>query len=174
MFSSVQLLSHVQLFVTPWTAAHHASLSIINSQILLKLISIELVMPSNHPMPGFPALHYLLKPAQTHVHLISDAIQPSHLLSSPSLPAFKLSQHQGLFHWGIIDKLNIRYLKCTSWQFNKHTHWERIPPIKLINTLKSFSLISPNMRILAMHLIWNFSYSLIDPTLSPTSLTITF
>ena len=47
-FSSVQSLSHVQLFVIPWTAAHQASLSITNSQSLLKLMSIELVMPSNH------------------------------------------------------------------------------------------------------------------------------
>ena len=47
-FSSVQLLSHVQLFVTPWTAACQASLSITNTQSLLKLISIESVIPSNH------------------------------------------------------------------------------------------------------------------------------
>ena len=47
-FSSVQLLSHVQLFATPWTAACQASLSIANSQSLLKLMSIESVMPSNH------------------------------------------------------------------------------------------------------------------------------
>ena len=46
--SSVWLLSHVQLFVTPWTAAHQASLSITNSQSLLKLMSTESVMPSNH------------------------------------------------------------------------------------------------------------------------------
>ena len=46
-FSSVQLLSLVQLFVTPWTAAHQASLSITNSRGLLKLMSIELVMPSS-------------------------------------------------------------------------------------------------------------------------------
>ena len=46
--SSVQLLSHVRLFVTPWTAACQASLSITNSQSLLKLMSIESVMPSNH------------------------------------------------------------------------------------------------------------------------------
>ena len=46
--SSVQSLSHVQLFVTPWTAAHQASLSITNSWSLLKLMSIESVMPSNH------------------------------------------------------------------------------------------------------------------------------
>ena len=48
IISSVQLLSHVQLFVTPWTAAHQASLSITNSQNLFKLMSITLVMPSNH------------------------------------------------------------------------------------------------------------------------------
>ena len=46
--SSLQLLSRVRLFVTPWTAAHQASMSITNSRSLLKLISIELVMPSNH------------------------------------------------------------------------------------------------------------------------------
>ena len=48
MFSSVQSLSHVPLFATPWTAAHQASLSITNSQSLLKLMSIESEMPSNH------------------------------------------------------------------------------------------------------------------------------
>ena len=71
LLSSVQfgqLLSHVQLFVTPETAAHKASLSITNSRSLLKLISIKSVMPSNHL-----------------------------ILSSPSSPAFSLSQHQGLF-----------------------------------------------------------------------------
>ena len=47
-FSSVQSLSHVWLFVTPWTAALQAALSITNSQSLLKLMSIESVMPSNH------------------------------------------------------------------------------------------------------------------------------
>ena len=47
-FSSVQSLSGVQLFATPWTAAHQAFLSITNSYSLLKLMSIESVMPSNH------------------------------------------------------------------------------------------------------------------------------
>ena len=69
VISSVQSLSHVQLFVTPWTAALEASLSITNSWSLLKLMSIELVMPSNQ----------------------------SHPLSPSSLPAPNLSQHQGLF-----------------------------------------------------------------------------
>ena len=48
MFSSVQSLSHVQLFVTPWTAAHQASMSITISQSLLKLMTIESMMPSNY------------------------------------------------------------------------------------------------------------------------------
>ena len=55
-FSSVQSLSRVQLFVTPWTAAHQASLSIANSQSLLKLMPIELVMPSNHLILCCPLL----------------------------------------------------------------------------------------------------------------------
>ena len=65
-FSSI---SHVWIFSTPWTAACQASLSINNSRSLLKLMSIELVMPSNQ----------------------------SHPLSFPSPPTFNLSQHQGLF-----------------------------------------------------------------------------
>ena len=48
IFAVVQSLSHVQFFVTPWTAAHQASLSITNSQSVLKLMSVESVMPSNH------------------------------------------------------------------------------------------------------------------------------
>ena len=56
MFSSVQLLSRVQLFVTPWTAARQASLSITNSRSLLKLMSIASVMPSNHLILCHPLL----------------------------------------------------------------------------------------------------------------------
>ena len=65
MLSSVQL-SHVWLFATPWTATHQASL----------------------------VYHQLPELAQTHVHRVGDAIQPSHPLSSPSPPAFNLFQHQ--------------------------------------------------------------------------------
>ena len=56
LFSSVQLLSHVGLFVTPWTAACQASLSITNSWSLLKLMYIELVMPFNHLILCHPLL----------------------------------------------------------------------------------------------------------------------
>ena len=69
-FSSVQLLSHVRL-----------------------------CEPMNHSTPGLPVHHQLPEPTQTHVHWVSDAIQPSHPLMSPSSPALSLSQHQGLFKW---------------------------------------------------------------------------
>ena len=70
-FVVVQLLSHVWLFATPWTAAHQASLSFTISQILLKLMSTDSVMPFNH------------------------LIFCHHLLTL----GFNLSQHQGLFQW---------------------------------------------------------------------------
>ena len=70
-FRSVQSLSHVRLFATPWTAACQASLSITNSQSLPKPMSTKSVMPSNHLI----------------------------LCHSPFLPALNLSQHQGLFQW---------------------------------------------------------------------------
>ena len=77
---------------------HHAHLG----QCLASVhFSCSVVSDSFNPMectmPGLPVHHQLLEPAQTHVHLISDAIQPSHPPSSPSPPAFNLSQHQGLF-----------------------------------------------------------------------------
>ena len=56
MFSSVQSLSHVQLFLTPWTAACQASPSVTNSWSLLKLMSIESVMPFNHLILCYPLL----------------------------------------------------------------------------------------------------------------------
>ena len=56
MFSSVKSLSHVRLFVTPWTAVCQSSLSITNTWSLLKLMSIELVMPSNHLILCHPLL----------------------------------------------------------------------------------------------------------------------
>ena len=55
--------------------------------------------PRESSMPAFPVLHHLLEFAQTHVHQISDAIQPSYPLSSPFPPAFNLSQHEHLFQW---------------------------------------------------------------------------
>ena len=58
-----------------------------------------LCVPMDCSTPGFPGLHRLLELAQTPVHWVGDAIQPSRPLSSPSLLAFSLFQHQGLFQW---------------------------------------------------------------------------
>ena len=55
--------------------------------------------PRNCSTPGLPVHHQLLEFTQTHVHWVGDAIYPSHPLSSPSSPAFNLSQCQGLFRW---------------------------------------------------------------------------
>ena len=55
--------------------------------------------PMNCSIPGFPVHHQLPELTQSHVSWIGNAIQPSHPLSSPSPPAFNLSQHQGLFQW---------------------------------------------------------------------------
>ena len=54
--------------------------------------------------PGLPVHHQHLEPTQIHIHCVSDAIQLSHPLSSPSPPAFNLSQHQGIFQW--VNSLN--------------------------------------------------------------------
>ena len=75
-FSSVQSLSHVRLFATPWTAACQASLSITNSQSLLKLMSIEFVMPFNHlilcrplllPPSIFPSIRVFSNESVSHI-----------------------------------------------------------------------------------------------------------
>ena len=73
----------------------------INAKILSSVQSLELCLtlcnPMDCSMPGLPVHHQLLQFTQTHIHQVSDAIQPSHPLSSPSPPAFNLSQYQGLF-----------------------------------------------------------------------------
>ena len=63
------------------------------------LSHVWLCDPMNLSTPGLPVHHRLLELIQTHVHWVSDAIQPSHPLSSPFPPAFNLSQHQGFFKW---------------------------------------------------------------------------
>ena len=63
------------------------------------LRTVWLCNPMDYSMPGFPVLHHLPELAQIHIHWLGDTIQPSHPLTSPSLPAFSLSQHQGLFQW---------------------------------------------------------------------------
>ena len=63
------------------------------------LSRVWLCDPMNRSTPGLPVHHQLQEFTQTHVHRVSDALQPSRPLSSPSYPAFNLSQHQDLFQW---------------------------------------------------------------------------
>ena len=67
--------------------------------ILVTQLCPTLCNPMNRSTPGLPVHHQLPEFTQTHVHWGGDTIQPSHLLSSSSPPAFNLSQHQGLFQW---------------------------------------------------------------------------
>ena len=85
-FSSVQSLSHVRLFATPWTATHQASLSITSSRSLLKLMSIESVMPSNHlilchplllPPSIFPSIRVFSNESVLHIGGQSIAVSAS-------------------------------------------------------------------------------------------------
>ena len=111
MFSSVQLLSSICLFVTPLTAAHQASLSITNSWSLLKLMSIQLVMPSNHLIlfhpfllpSSFPSIRVFSSESVLHIRwpkywIFSFSISPSNEysgLTSFSIDWFDLLAFQG-------------------------------------------------------------------------------
>ena len=93
---------YLELLVVATLQNYHMTPKIYILHILPRsvqtLSQIWLCSPMDCSMPGFPVHHQPLEPAQTHVHGVSDAIQPSHSLSSPS-PVFNLSQHQGLFQW---------------------------------------------------------------------------
>ena len=79
------------------------------------LSRVWLCEPVDYSTLGFPVHHQLPELAQTHVHWVDDAMQPSHSLSSPYAPAFNLSQHQGLF-WRTESVLRIRWSKY--WRFS--------------------------------------------------------
>ena len=117
--SSIQLLSHIWLFATPWTATHRACLSIT---------------------PGFPVHHQLLELAQTHIHWVSDAIQSSHPLSSPS-PAFNLSQHQGLLPWVTFLHLVAKVLDLQL----QHQSFQRIFRLTSLGWIGLISLVSKGL-----------------------------
>ena len=96
-------------FTCWWTVFYYFFSFIIETVLMVLKISIllccsvdksclTLCEPMDCSLPTFPVHYYLPELAQTYVHWVTDAIQPSHPLSSPS-PAFSLSQHQGLFQW---------------------------------------------------------------------------
>ena len=95
--------------------------------------------PTNHSTPGLPVHHQLLEFTQTHVCWVSDAIQPSHPLSSPSPPAFNLSQNQGLFKW--VSSLH-QVAKVSEFQL-QHQSFQWTPRADLLQDGLVGSLCSP-------------------------------
>ena len=99
MFSSVQSFSHVWLFATPWTAACQASLSVTNSRSLLKLMSFESVMPSNHLILCCPLL--LLPPIPPSIRVFSN--ESTLRMSWPKYWSFSFSISPSNEHPGLIS-----------------------------------------------------------------------
>ena len=150
-FGSVQLLSHVWLFATTWTAAHQASLSIINSRSLLKLVSIESVMPSNHSSSVIP---------------FSSSLQ-----SFPASGSFKMSQ---LFESGgqstaVSISTSVLPMNIQDWFPSGWTGWSPCSPrdsqessptpqFKSINSLAFSFLYRPTLT--SIHNYWkNHSFN---------------
>ena len=94
------LLSKLGISCTHHFRSHSVSESLVTFVIVVpSFIHARLCHPVDCSTPGLPVLHHLPKLTQTHVHSVSDAIQPFLLLSSPSAPTFNLSHRQGLFQW---------------------------------------------------------------------------
>ena len=144
-FGSVQLLSHVCLFATPWTAARQASLSIINSQRLLKFMSIESVMPSNNlilcnplllPLSIFPSIRVFSKESVLRIRWpkywsLSFSISPSNEYAG--LISFRMDWLDLLAVQGILKSL-----------LQQHT-------FKSINSLAFSFLYSPTLTSIHDH-----------------------
>ena len=93
------------LHMCPWyTVVSSTQVTLSSQEPIQSVSSVTQSWPTlcdsmNHSTPGLPVHHQLLESTQTHVHLVGDAIQASHPLSSPSPPAPNPSQHQDLFQW---------------------------------------------------------------------------
>ena len=105
--------------------------------------------PMNRSMPGLPVHHQLPEFTQTHVHRVSDAIQPSHLRSSPSPPAPSPSQHQGLFKW---VSSSIRWPKYWSFSFNISPSNEHLGLISFRMDWLDLLEVQGTLNILLQHL----------------------
>ena len=116
--------------------------------------------------PGFPVLHHLLKFAETHVHWAGDAIQPSCPLSSPSPPAFNLSQHRGLFWWvsslhqvaKVLELQHQSFLFITGTSSNSCTSRRWCHPTISFSVVPFFSSL-PSFPASGSFLMIQFSYS---------------
>ena len=129
--------------------------------------------PMDCSTPGFPVHHELPELAQTHIHPVSDANQPSHPLSSPSPPVFNLSQHWGLFKWvssasggqsiGISASISVLPVNTQDWSPLGWTGWRSCslgdsqessptPQFKSINSSALSLLYSPTLT--SIHDYW--------------------
>ena len=109
---------------------------------------------------GFTVLHYLLEFAQTHVLWVSDAIQPSHLLLSPSAPALNLSHQQGLFQWG--SSLH-QVAKILELQNNPSNEYSRLISFGLTGLI---SLLSRELsRVFSSTTVWKHQFFGAQPSL---------
>ena len=98
-----------QSFTVHLKLSQHCELAVSSVQFS-RSVFMSPCEPMDCRTPGFPVHHQLPELAQTHVHWVDDAIQPSHPLSSPS-PAFSLFQHQGLFQWVSFSHQGAKVLK---------------------------------------------------------------
>ena len=133
-FSSVQSLSHVRLFATPWIAARQASLSITNSQSLLKHMSIESMMPSSHLILCCPLL--LLPPSPPSIRVFSN--ESTLHMSWPRYSSFSFSispsnEHPGLisFRMDWLDLLAVQGTLKTLLQHQSSIHNKKLKKIVL-------------------------------------------
>ena len=110
---------------------YNLSVLIILSSVQFSSVTqscLTLCNPMNHSTPGLPVHHQLPQSTQTHVHWVSDAIQPSHPLLSPSPPALNLSQHQGLYRWA---RYSHQVAKVLEFQL-QHQSFQWTPRIYLL------------------------------------------
>ena len=130
-FSSVQYLSHVRLFATPWTAAYQASLSITNSRRLLKLMSNESVMPSNHLILCRPLL--LLSSLFPSIRVFSSEsalrIRWSKYWSFSFSVVLPVNTRTALFQDGLVGSPCIMATVMTYFSHQEHSHCWAQPPL---------------------------------------------
>ena len=104
--------------------------------------SLTLRNPIDCSTPGLPVHHQLPEFTQTHVHWVGDAIQPSHPLSSPSPPAFNLSQHQGLFQWVSSSHQVAKVLEFQLQHQSFCLDWDSISKLLSLATIQTWLIIS--------------------------------
>ena len=155
IYSSVQSLSRVQLFATPWTAARQASLSITNSRSLLKFMSIESVMPSNHLILCRPFL--LLPSIFPSIRVFSN--ESALHIRRPKYWSFSFNISPSNEHLGLIsfrmDWLDLRAVQATLKSLLQHCNSKASylqTPLALGKTEMHFVLISTPQRCSALSL----------------------